>query len=159
MEAPLQSQCGRPLEPLGFSLGHGTQSLSRLDPESCTNDPEDYLHGSQFFPSQNAITNGAGSSTTVNSSTQEEECLIDSQPICFEENPFLVANRGGKQILSGPPVGYGKRGQLQPWLHSKASSLAERVCWQHAVSEHTRLSFDSLQSTPSFQSRICGRHK
>lgn len=133
MEAPLQPQYGPPLEPLGFSLGHGSESLSRLDPESCTNDHEDYLHGSQCFPSRNSIANSAGSSTTINLSTQqeEEECLIDSQPICFKENPFLVANRKGKgrpsgeQILSGPPVGYGKPGQLQPWLYSKASSLAE----------------------------------
>lgn len=132
MEAPLQPQYGPPVEPLGFSLGHGTESLSHLDPESSTNDHVDYLRGSQFFPSRSSIANSAGSSTTINSSTQEEEeCLIDSQPICFKENPFLVANRKGKggasgeQILSGPPVGYGKPGQLQPWLHSKASSLAE----------------------------------
>lgn len=56
---------------------------------------------------------------------------MDSQPICFKENPFLVANRKGKslpageRILSGPPVGYGKQGQLQPWLFSKASGLPE----------------------------------
>lgn len=134
MEAPLQPQYGPPVEPLGFSLGHGTESL--LDPESSTNDHVDYLRGSQFVPSRSSIANSAGSSTTINSSTQEEEeeeeeCLIDSQPICFKENPFLVANRKGKggasgeQLLSGPPVGYGKPGQLQPWLHSKASSLAE----------------------------------
>lgn len=134
MEAPLQPQYGPPLEPLGFGLGHGTESLSLLDPESCPNDHEDYLRGSQFFPTRNSIATSAGSSTTINSSTQkaeEEECLIDSQPICFQENPFLVANRKGKgrasgeQILSGPPVGYGKQGQLQPWLHSKASSPAQ----------------------------------
>lgn len=130
MEAPLQPQYGPPLEPLGFSLGHGTESLSHVDLGSCTNEHEDYLHGTQFLPSQNSLTNSAGSSTTINSS-QEEECLVDSQPICFKENPFLVANRKGKgrpsgeQILSGPPVGYGKQGQLQPWLYSKASSLAE----------------------------------
>ncbi|KAJ8418762.1 hypothetical protein AAFF_G00002610 [Aldrovandia affinis] len=59
---------------------------------------------------------------------EEEECLVDSQPICFKENPFLVANRKGKgrppteRILSGPPVGYGKQGQLQTWMYSKAPS-------------------------------------
>lgn len=131
MEAPLQPQYGAPLEPLGCSLGHGPESLSHLDPESCTNHHEDYRHGSH------TIANSAGSPTTIHSSPQEEEeeedeeCLIDSQPICFKENPFLVANRRGKggasgeQSLSGPPVGYGKPGQLQPWLHSKASSRAE----------------------------------
>lgn len=134
MEAPLQPQYGPPLEPPGFTLGHGTESLSHLDPKTCTNEHEDYLHGSQFFPSRNSIANSAGSSTTINSSAheeEEEECLIDSQPICFRENPFLVANRKGKggapgeQTLSGPPVGYGKPGQLKPWLYSKASSLAQ----------------------------------
>lgn len=132
MEASLQPQYGPPLEPLGFSLGHGTESLRHMDLKSCTNEQGDYLHGSQFSPSWNSLTNSAGSSTTIDSSTQEdEECLVDSQPICFKENPFLVANRKGKgrpsgeQILSGPPVGYGKQGQLQPWLYSKASSLAE----------------------------------
>lgn len=132
MEASLQPQYGPPLEPLGFSLGHGTESLRHMDLESCTNEQGDYLHGSQFSPSWNSLTNSAGSSTTIDSSTQEdEECLVDSQPICFKENPFLVANRKGKgrssgeKILSGPPVGYGKQGQLQPWLYSKASSLAE----------------------------------
>ncbi|TWW70794.1 Protein scribble -like protein, partial [Takifugu flavidus] len=132
MEAPLQPQYGPPLEPLGFSVGHGTESLGHMDLESRTNDQGDYLQGTQFSPSWNSLTNSAGSSTTINSSAQEEEeCLVDSQPICFKENPFLVANRKGKgrpsgeQILSGPPVGYGKQGQLQPWLYSKASSLAE----------------------------------
>lgn len=58
---------------------------------------------------------------------------MDSQPICFKDNPFLVANRKGKglplgeQILSGPPVGYGRKGQLQPWLFSKARHLPECV--------------------------------
>lgn len=132
MEAPLQPQCGPPLEPLGFSLGHGPDSLRHMDPEPGTNEHEDYLQGSQFPQSRDSLAYSAGSSTTINSSTQEEEeeCLVDSQPICFKENPFLVANRKGKgrpsgeQILSGPPVGYGKQGQLQPWLYSKASSLA-----------------------------------
>ncbi|XP_022622790.1 protein scribble homolog isoform X15 [Seriola dumerili] len=131
MEAPLQAQYGAPLEPLGFSLGH--PPLSHMDPESCPslNTEHDYLLGSQFSPNGSSIADSAGSSTTINSATfapEEEECLVDSQPICFKENPFLVANRKGKglpvgeQILSGPPVGYGKPGQLQPWLFSKAPS-------------------------------------
>lgn len=143
MEAPLQAQYGPPLEPLGLSLGHSTKPLSHMDPESCPSldtehvlqsEDADYLHGSQFSPNGTSTTDSAGSSTTIHSSTfaaEEEECLVDSQPICFKENPFLVANRKGKgrppgeQILSGPPVGYGKQGQLQPWLFSKASRLPE----------------------------------
>ncbi|TDG97393.1 hypothetical protein EPR50_G00225990 [Perca flavescens] len=131
MEAPLQAQYGAPLEPLGFGLGHTTKPLSQMDPESCQslNTEHDYINGSQFSPNGTAATDSAGSSTTISSSTfatEEEESLVDSQPICFKENPFLVANRKGKgrppgeQILSGPPVGYGKQGQLQPWLFSKA---------------------------------------
>uniref|UniRef100_A0AAQ4S8F9 Protein scribble homolog n=1 Tax=Gasterosteus aculeatus aculeatus TaxID=481459 RepID=A0AAQ4S8F9_GASAC len=118
MEAPPQAQYGAPLEPLGFGSAH---------PES---DPgpdadRDYLRGSQFAPDG---TSSAGSSTPISSlAAEEEESLVDSQPICFKENPFLVANRRGKgrpagqQVLSGPPVGYGKGGQLQPWLFNKAS--------------------------------------
>ncbi|XP_071340938.1 protein scribble homolog isoform X18 [Trachinotus anak] len=133
MEAPLQAQYGAPLEPLGFSLGHPTNPLSHMDPESCPslNTEHDYLLGSQFSPNGTSTADSAGSSTTINSTTfapEEEENLVDSQPICFKENPFLVANRKGKglppgeQILSGPPVGYGRQGQLQPWLFSKAPS-------------------------------------
>ena len=158
MEAPLQAQYGAPLEPLGFSLGH-------MDPESCPSLNEehllqsehaDYLHGTQFSPNGTSTTDSAGSSTTLNSSSfvaeEEEECLVDSQPICFKENPFLVANRKGKgrppgqQLLSGPPVGYGKQGQLQPWLFSKASRLPEcglEAAW--CVTAHS-LVFGSLVS-------------
>lgn len=141
MEAPLQAQYGVPLEPLGFGLDHPTKPLSHMDPEFCPSlsaehllqsEHADGLHGSQSSTSGTSTTDVTGSSATINSSTfgaEEEECLVDSQPICFKENPFLVANRKGKgrppgeQILSGPPVGYGKQGQLQPWLFSKASSL------------------------------------
>ncbi|KAM9337662.1 protein scribble homolog [Symphorus nematophorus] len=139
MEAPLQAQYGAPIEPLGFGLVHPTNPLSHVDPESCPSltteqllqsEHTDYLHAAQFPPNGTSATDSADSSATINASTlvaeEEEECLVDSQPICFKENPFLVANRKGKgrppgeQILSGPPVGYGRQGQLQPWLFSKA---------------------------------------
>ncbi|XP_059324805.1 protein scribble homolog isoform X2 [Ammospiza nelsoni] len=48
------------------------------------------------------------------------ECLIDSQPIPFSENPFVVANRRGRAGLGGPPLGYGRGGVLKTSLHSKA---------------------------------------
>ncbi|XP_068199575.1 protein scribble homolog isoform X3 [Antennarius striatus] len=128
MEAPLPAHYGSPLEPLGFSLNHHTEpeSAPGLNTGHLQSDQADYLQGPQLL-----AADSAGSSTTINSSTceaEEEECLVDSQPISFKENPFLVANRKGKgrppgqQILSGPPVGYGKEGQLQPWLFSKAPS-------------------------------------
>ncbi|XP_027764012.1 protein scribble homolog, partial [Empidonax traillii] len=56
--------------------------------------------------------------------TPEPECLIDSQPIPFSENPFVVANRRGKAAgtagLGGPPLGYGSGGVLKTSLYSKA---------------------------------------
>ncbi|XP_075903812.1 protein scribble homolog isoform X7 [Nelusetta ayraudi] len=133
MEAPLQVPCGPPLEPLDRILGLPAKPLTHEDPQSCPglSRDADYLHRSQFSPNGMSATDSAGSSTTLDSSifaTDEEESLVDSQPICFKENPFLVANRKGKgrprgeQILSGPPVGYGRHGQLQPWLFSKAPS-------------------------------------
>ncbi|XP_014747669.1 PREDICTED: protein scribble homolog [Sturnus vulgaris] len=52
------------------------------------------------------------------------ECLIDSQPIPFSENPFVVANRRGKAAgragLGGPPLGYGRGGVLKTSLYCKA---------------------------------------
>ncbi|KAK2512499.1 hypothetical protein Q9233_016251 [Columba guinea] len=63
----------------------------------------------------------------------EQECLIDSQPILFSENPFVVANRRGT-ALGGPPLGYGKGGVLKTNLYSKASSPGMRcVARGHAV--------------------------
>lgn len=148
MEPPLQAQYGPLLEPLGFSLGHPTEPLSHIDPESCPglNTEHDSLRRSSFSPNGTCTTDSAGSSTTINSTLvpeEEEECLVDSQPICFKENPFLVANRKGKglppgeQILSGPPVGYGRQGQLQPWLYSKARSCLCVFWRQHGVLLHT----------------------
>ncbi|XP_029935661.1 protein scribble homolog isoform X2 [Myripristis murdjan] len=136
MEAPLQAQCRAPLEPLGFGLGHITKPLYHMDPQSCpTLNPEsEHLHGIQLSPNgtstcqQSSSTTPNSTLTPITAEDEEQECLVDSQPICFKENPFLVANRRGKglppgeQILSGPPVGYGRQGQLQPWVYSKAPS-------------------------------------
>ncbi|XP_040521969.1 protein scribble homolog isoform X17 [Gallus gallus] len=56
--------------------------------------------------------------------TPEPECMIDSQPILFSENPFVVANRRGKAAggacLGGPPLGYGREGVLKTNLYTKA---------------------------------------
>ncbi|XP_061569601.1 protein scribble homolog [Cololabis saira] len=121
MEAPLLAT----FEPLTFGL---SQPANPHSPNPNTD--LGHLHVPHFSPNDDA-----GSTTTIDSGStyipeedEEEECLVDSQSICFKENPFLVANRKGKalprgeQILSGPPVGYGKKGQLQPWLFSKAPS-------------------------------------
>lgn len=138
MEAPLQAQYGAPLEPLGFGLTQPTAPLYDTEPESSLglSTELDYLHGTQFSPNGTSASESAGSSTTINSASafqpeEEEESLVDSQSICFSENPFLVANRKGN-CLSGPPVGYGRQGQLQPWLFSKARCLPAclRVVWR-----------------------------
>ncbi|XP_030076257.1 LOW QUALITY PROTEIN: protein scribble homolog [Microcaecilia unicolor] len=54
---------------------------------------------------------------------EEEEPLVDSQSIVFNENPFVVANRKvkGKRgtQLGGPPTGYGRNGVLKTTLFSK----------------------------------------
>ncbi|XP_054607406.2 protein scribble homolog isoform X5 [Nothobranchius furzeri] len=116
MEVPLQA----PLEPLGFGLSQPNKPLTEDDNHLVT----------PFSP--NGASPGADSCGSAAALTftpeEEEECLVDSQPMCFKENPFLVANRKGRglppgeQILSGPPVGYGTQGKLQPWLFSKAPS-------------------------------------
>ncbi|XP_061777675.1 protein scribble homolog isoform X2 [Nerophis ophidion] len=117
MEATLQAQYGAPLEALGFGLSH--PSNHHMDLVSSSPSPI-IEHGLSNTDSV--------SSVTLSVLSEEEECLVDSQSICFKENPFLVANRKGKglppgeRILSGPPVGYGKQGQLQPWLFSKTPS-------------------------------------
>ncbi|KAK5849887.1 hypothetical protein PBY51_014186 [Eleginops maclovinus] len=162
MEAPLQAQYGAHLEPLGFDLCNPTNPLEHTDPESCSSLDTEHPHGSLFSPNGTSTTDSAGSSTTINSSTfapeeEEEENLVDSQPICFKENPFLVANRKGKgrppgqQILSGPPVGYGKQGQLKPWLFSKASRLPEcglEAAWRLLLTSTGRRARSETPPTP-----------
>ncbi|MEQ2167039.1 hypothetical protein GOODEAATRI_000135 [Goodea atripinnis] len=143
MEAPPPDNHGAPLEPVGFGLGKPTESLT----------DHSYLHEFQFsLNGTSTVLDSPGSTTAVDSTVspeEEEECLVDSQPMCFNKNPFLVANRKGKglppgeQILSGPPVGYGRQGKLQPWLFSKARCLG--VVWrQHAVSRHSLMKHNLL---------------
>ncbi|OXB79030.1 UNVERIFIED_CONTAM: hypothetical protein H355_005906 [Colinus virginianus] len=71
----------------------------------------------------------------------EQECMIDSQPILFSENPFVVANRRGKAAgracLGGPPLGYGREGVLKTNLYSKAS--ARTACSMPSPSSHAPL--------------------
>lgn len=128
MEAGLQ--CVAPIDPLAFEPGVVRTTYFSSEPISVATvapkvsavlPPTALL--SQESPTQHPSSSQGGPEE------EEEECLVDSQPICFSENPFLVANRKGKgrppqeRILSGPPVGYGKKGQLQPWLYSKARGL------------------------------------
>ncbi|XP_056317909.1 protein scribble homolog isoform X14 [Danio aesculapii] len=111
------------VDPLGFEKVHA--SVYHVEPVA--------LPSSPICPAASSAASKQPQSDTrdlvpdLGLAQEEEECLVDSQPMCFSENPFLVANRKGKgcppeeRILSGPPVGYGRHGQLQPWLYSKAS--------------------------------------
>ncbi|XP_052339104.1 protein scribble homolog isoform X4 [Oncorhynchus keta] len=136
MEAPIQAQCSFTLEPLGFDLGQPPTSLFPLPhalPQSgpIMNTEAGPFYMSQHSPSPLITASNQGAARQEALPTGEDEevvVLVDSQPINFTENPFLVANRRGKgcppseRILSGPPVGYGSAGKLQPWLFSKAPS-------------------------------------
>lgn len=119
-----------PVDPLGFEKVHA--SMHHVEPVVLPSSPDCPAASSAVFKHPQAPAQDLFPTLRVPEEAQEdEECLVDSQPICFSENPFLVANRKGKgrppeeRILSGPPVGYGRHGQLQPWLYSKASSLGE----------------------------------
>ncbi|XP_030204149.1 protein scribble homolog isoform X2 [Gadus morhua] len=156
MEAVVQAQCLPSLEPLGFGLGHPSETLYPTDPQDtplypsdphaaslCPTDPQalpgmtqenSLLHASPpspdvtSFSQSDATISLASTGTSLNGEEDEDECLVETQSICFSENPFLVANRRGKgrppaeRILSGPPVGYGRGGKLQPWMYTKTSS-------------------------------------
>lgn len=116
-----------PVDPLGFEKVHA--SMYHVEPVALPSSP--ICPAASSAASKQPQADSRDLVLDLGMAQEEEECLVDSQPICFSENPFLVANRKGKgcppeeRILSGPPVGYGKHGQLQPWLYSKASSLGE----------------------------------
>ncbi|KAJ3611165.1 hypothetical protein NHX12_021181, partial [Muraenolepis orangiensis] len=130
MEATLQAQCCPPLEPLGFGLGHpDTQgSFPGINPENGLPraSPPPSPDTASFGQSDATLSLASASLNGEDEGEGDGECLVETQSLCFSENPFLVANRKGKgrppgeRILSGPPVGYGRGGQLQPWLHNKA---------------------------------------
>ncbi|KAL1006904.1 hypothetical protein UPYG_G00078720 [Umbra pygmaea] len=133
---PMEAHCSALLEPLGFGLGQPPTSLYQVDPHahppSChtMNTEAKRLFMSQCSPNPSITSSNqeVAKQEAPPTGEEDEEILIDSQPINFSENPFLVANRKGKgrppseRILSGPPVGYGSGGKLQPWLFSKAPS-------------------------------------
>ncbi|XP_051559512.1 protein scribble homolog isoform X1 [Myxocyprinus asiaticus] len=114
------------VDPLGFEKVHA--SMYHVETVVPTSSPTNQATSSAASKQHQAITCDPIPNLGVpQESKEEEECLVDSQPISFNENPFLLANRKSRglppeeRILSGPPVGYGRQGQLQPWLYSKAS--------------------------------------
>ena len=131
---------------------HPTTALFPTDPQALpgTNQENGLLHvcppspdATSFSQSDATIslastslasTPLASTSASLNGEEDEDECLVETQSICFSENPFLVANRRGKgrppaeRILSGPPVGYGRGGKLQPWMYNKARGPGQAGC-------------------------------
>ncbi|KAK1796955.1 hypothetical protein P4O66_008265 [Electrophorus voltai] len=132
MEAALQATQAGSVDVLCFETAHAT--LYPVDAPAFAQAPLPCPVSSPAGPKlpPAAVRDPVPEPAVARGAPDEEECLVDSQPICFSENPFLVANRKSKgrppeeHILSGPPTGYGRHGQLQPWLYNKASSLGQR---------------------------------
>ncbi|XP_036452818.1 protein scribble homolog isoform X15 [Colossoma macropomum] len=130
METALQARQTGSIEHHGFEKAHAT--LCHVDaPVLPSSSPCPVT--SSAAPKQSPVMQDPVPAP-VAQEIQEEERLVDSQPICFSENPFLIANRKSKGrpreecILSGPPTGYGRQGQLQTWLYNKAPSTeAQRI--------------------------------
>lgn len=122
MESALQARPSGTVEPLCFEKAHANPY--HVDAPVLPSSSLCPITTSEAPRQSTAMPQDLSPASTV---IQEEECLVDSQPMCFKENPFLVANRKSKglpreeRILSGPPTGYGRQGQLQTWLYNKAS--------------------------------------
>ncbi|XP_076840902.1 protein scribble homolog isoform X5 [Brachyhypopomus gauderio] len=134
MEAALQAKESVSVDVMCFEKAHST--LYHLDSRCPASPPLTHPITSLPALKQKPATmhNPVLEPTVAQETPEEEECLVDSQPISFSENPFLVANRKSKgrppeeRVLSGPPTGYGRQGQLQPWLFNKApSGDAQRI--------------------------------
>ncbi|XP_035375674.1 protein scribble homolog isoform X4 [Electrophorus electricus] len=134
MEAALQATQAGSVDVLCFETAHAT--LYPVDAPAFAQAPLPCPVSSPAGPKlpPAAVRDPVPEPAVARGAPDEEECLVDSQPICFSENPFLVANRKSKgrppeeHILSGPPTGYGRHGQLQPWLYNKAPSAdAQRI--------------------------------
>ncbi|XP_034159809.2 protein scribble homolog isoform X20 [Pangasianodon hypophthalmus] len=129
MESALQARPSGTIEPLCFEKAHAT--LYHVDAPVLPSSSLCSITTSAAPKQTTAMPQDPSPAPTVTQEAQEEECLVDSQPICFKENPFLVANRKSKgrpleeRILSGPPTGYGRQGQLQTWLYNKQAPSAE----------------------------------
>ncbi|XP_048861652.1 protein scribble homolog isoform X3 [Brienomyrus brachyistius] len=132
MEAPLQAHLVVSLESVGSNPAEPPQVSPTLSPASSLE-----AHILRCPPAKGSpLCHNLNSSPSSHISGQEatppadqpEESLVDCKPILFSENPFLVANRKSRgcppeqQPLSGPPVGYGRQGQLQTSLYSKYQS-------------------------------------
>ncbi|KAM9573716.1 uncharacterized protein ACIB01_002462 isoform 1-T2 [Guaruba guarouba] len=136
--------------------GDGTVLSMPVAKDSCDSCPDPVIGSMAALPqdsaSPNACTSGAekplvdkqdpAGGPVSQEQMPEHECLIDSQPILFSQNPFVVANRRGKAGLGGPPLGYGRGGVLQTSLYSKASS--SMVCGMQSHRQGHRCSTKPL---------------
>ncbi|XP_022533794.2 protein scribble homolog isoform X16 [Astyanax mexicanus] len=129
METALQARQPGSIEHHGFDKAHAT--LYHVDAPVL---PSPCLVTSTAAPTHPPAMQDTAPAPATAQEMQEEECLVDSQPISFSENPFLIANRKGKGrpavecLLSGPPTGYGRKGQLQTSLYNKGPSVeAQRI--------------------------------
>ncbi|XP_062850037.1 protein scribble homolog isoform X4 [Trichomycterus rosablanca] len=124
MECALQARPAAAIEPLVFEKAHAV--LYHVDAPVHPSSQPCLITSSPVPKHSSAMTQDPAPAPTI-APEEEEECLVDSQPMCFTENPFLVANRKSKghppseRILSGPPTGYGRQGKLQTSLYNKAS--------------------------------------
>ncbi|XP_017694033.1 PREDICTED: protein scribble homolog [Lepidothrix coronata] len=102
----------------------GTTSSSVAGPPQHPTSPHQHTSGAEQPWRDKQDSTGCPLSQEQLPETPEPECLIDSQPIPFSENPFVVANRRGKAAgtasLGGPPLGYGSGGVLKTSLYCKA---------------------------------------
>lgn len=138
MEAPLQAHLVVSLEPVGSNPAEPPQVSPTLSPASSLEADISRCPPAKGPPLCHILNSPPSSHMSGQEATppadQPEESLVDSKPILFSENPFLVANRKSRGYppeqhpLSGPPVGYGRQGQLQTSLYSKARG---RVTHRH----------------------------
>ncbi|XP_029107910.1 protein scribble homolog [Scleropages formosus] len=146
MEAPIQAKFIAPLEPRASEVAPHPSSPAGSHTLNSTHPPPQPGCMSQQTPVNLKVSPHGhvpsippqecppAPAEAVPVGPEEEECLVDSQPISFSDNPFVVANRQGRgqpperRVLSGPPVGYGRRGQLQTCLHSKPPPAEPSKC-------------------------------
>ncbi|XP_051630687.1 protein scribble homolog isoform X6 [Manacus candei] len=127
------SVAGPPQHPTGMTSSSvagppqhptGTTSSSVAGPPQHPASPQQHTSGAEQPWRDKQDSTGCPLSQEQLPETPEPECLIDSQPIPFSENPFVVANRRGKAAgtasLGGPPLGYGSGGVLKTSLYCKA---------------------------------------
>nr|XP_023688594.1 protein scribble homolog isoform X13 [Paramormyrops kingsleyae] len=132
MEAPLQAHLILSLESVGSNPAEPPQVSPTLSPASSLEADISRCPPAKGPPLCHILNSPPSSHMSGQEATppadQPEESLVDCKPILFSENPFLVANRKGRgcppeqHLLSGPPVGYGRQGQLQTSLYSKYQS-------------------------------------